>query len=128
MIINTTSDVIFYVILIVFGGMLFSFSIALYISYTKMNLMLSHLQRSPAITTHSFLINTGPWGRLYLLGKIMGLMTMPTIYLRDGGASAEDLNNFPVGLKRKLIVLQWFAWFLLLVMIGVVAVIKLWLA
>lgn len=36
-------------------------------------------------------------GRLFLLGAIMGVMTMPNLYLRDGGADAKDLKDFLVG-------------------------------
>ncbi|MNN91743.1 hypothetical protein D3C81_2098970 [compost metagenome] len=52
-------------------------------------------------------------------------MTTPQLYLRDGGANAEDLKNFPADLKRKLIVLQWTGWGLLLIMFGLFATIKL---
>ena len=68
--------------------------------------------------------NGGPGGRLFVLGAIMGLMTVPRLYLRDGGASAEDLKNFPADLKRKLIVLHWAGGMFLLVMCGMVAVDK----
>jgi hypothetical protein len=54
----------------------------------------------------------------------MGLMTTPRLYLRDGGASAEDLKNFPADLKRKLIILHRTGWVLLLVMCGLAAVAK----
>ncbi|MOA48147.1 hypothetical protein D3C78_1708520 [compost metagenome] len=37
----------------------------------------------------------------------MGVRTMPNFYLRDGGADAKDLESFPEGLRKKLIVLHW---------------------
>jgi hypothetical protein len=62
---------------------------------------------------------------MHVLAVITGLMVMPGNFLRDGGANAEDLNNFPVDLKRKLIVLFWTNGVLLLVMCGLAAVVKL---
>jgi hypothetical protein len=108
--------------LIGFGGIFIWIGIALRLAYTKMDLMLSHLKNCPAVMIRVFLINTGPWGRLHVFGLIMGLMVMPYFFLRDGGASTEDLKNFPEGLKRKLVVLQWAGWLLLLAMFGLVAV------
>jgi hypothetical protein len=70
----------------------------------------------------NFFLNSGPLGRLFVLGGITGLMISPRLYLRDGGASADDLKNFPVDLKRKLIVLHWSTGFFLLVLFGLFAV------
>jgi hypothetical protein len=90
-----------------------------------MDRMLDHLKNCPTIMIRTFLINTGPWGRLIVLGAITGLMITPRIHLRIGGASAEDLNNFPADLKRKLIVLYWTIGILVLAMCGLAAVVKL---
>jgi len=119
----STADKIFLCIsLSGFGGIFVWIGIALHLAYTKMDLMLDHLKNSPAIMIRVFLIDTGPWGRLHVFGLIMGLMVMPHFFLRDGGASAEDLKNFPAKLKRKLIILQWTSWIILLVMFGLFAV------
>lgn len=118
----STGDTIFLVIgLIDFVGAFISIGISLHLAYTKMDVMLNHLQNCPAVMIRAPFRNGGPWGNMFLLGVIMGVMTTPRLYLRDGGACAEDLKNFPVDLKRKLIALQWAGWGLLLVMFGLVA-------
>lgn len=122
----SSGDTIFLVIgLIDFAGAFISIGISLHLAYTKMDVMLNHLQNCPAVMIRAPLRNAGPWGNMLLLGAIMGVMTTPQLYLRDGGANAEDLKNFPADLKRKLIVLQWTGWGLLLIMFGLFATIKL---
>lgn len=122
----SSGDTIVLVIgLIYFVGAFISIGISLHLAYTKMDVMLNHLQNCPAVMIRAPLRNAGPWGNMLLLGAIMGVMTTPKIYLRDGGANAEDLKNFPADLKQKLIVLQWTGWGLLLVMFGLFVAIKL---
>lgn len=121
-----TADKIFLAIgLIDFGGLFIIIGISLHLAYTKMDLMLDHLQNCPAVMRRAPFRNGGPWGNMFLLGAIMGVMTTPRLYLRDGGACAEDLKNFPINLKRKLITLQWIGWGLLLIMFGLVAIAEL---
>ncbi|MBV7512630.1 hypothetical protein [Pseudomonas sp. PDM25] len=118
----STADKIFLCVgLIDFVGIFIIIGISLHLAYTKMDVMLNHLQNCPAVMIRAPLRNGGPWGNMFLLGAIMGVMTTPRLYLRDGGASAEDLKNFPAVLRRKLIVLQWTGWGFLLVMFGLVA-------
>jgi hypothetical protein len=123
--VSTANKFILWVGLIGFGGVFTFLGVALHLAYTKMDLMLNHLKNCPAVMNRAFLLNVGPWGRLVVLGGIMGLMITPRIYLRDGGANAEDLKSFPADLKRKLIVLHWAGWVPLLVVFGMVAVVKL---
>jgi hypothetical protein len=115
---STAEKIFLCVALIDFGGIFVWIGIALYLAYTKMDLMLAHLKSCPAVTIRAPFKNGGPGGRLFVLGAIMGLMTVPRLYLRDGGASAEDLKNFPADLKRKIIILHRTGWVLLLVMCG----------
>lgn len=90
-----------------FGGLLVFLGIALHLAYAKMDVMLEHLKNCPAIMVRAPFKNGGAWGRLFVLGAVMGVMTMPDFYLRDGGADAKDLESFPEGLRKKLIVLHW---------------------
>lgn len=90
-----------------FGGLLIFLGVALHLAYAKMDVMLDHLKNCPAIMVRAPFKNGGAWGRLFVLGAVMGVMTMPNFYLRDGGADAKDLEGFPGGLRRKLIVLHW---------------------
>lgn len=103
-----TADIIYLCISLgSFTGLLICIGVGLFFAYTKMDLMLSHLKNCPAITIRIFLMDTGPSGRLHLLGAITGLIIWPRLYLRDGGACADDLKRFPANLKRKLITLHW---------------------
>lgn len=119
--ISTADKIVICIGLIDFGGLFIIIGLSLHLAYTKMDVMLSHLQNCPAVMIRAPFRNGGPWGNMFLLGAIMGVMTTPRLYLRDGGACAEDLKNFPAGLKRKLIILQWAGWGLLLVMFVLVA-------
>jgi hypothetical protein len=123
--VSTANKFILWVGLIGFGGVFAFLGIALHLAYTKMDMMLDHLKNCPAVMIRAPFKNGGPGGRLFVLGAIMGLMTVPRLYLRDGGASAEDLKSFPADLKRKLIILHWAGWVPLLVVFGMVAVVKL---
>ncbi|MFW0758159.1 hypothetical protein ACN1C3_26135 [Pseudomonas sp. H11T01] len=119
-----TADKIFLCVgLIDFGGLFVLLGIALHLAYTKTDVMLNHLKNCPAVMIRAPFKNGGPWGRLFLLGAIMGVVTTPRIYLRDEGASTEDLKSFPAHLKRKLVVLQWADWGLLFVMCGLATVV-----
>jgi len=101
-----------------FGGIFVWIGVALHLAYTKMDVMLSQLKNCPAVMVRISFNSAGPWGRLFVQGAIMGLMTTPSLYLRHGGACPEDLENFPVDLKRKLVTLHWAGWVLLLIMCG----------
>jgi hypothetical protein len=122
--VSTANTFILWVGLIGFGGVFVSLGIALHLAYTKMDMMLDHLKNCPAVMIRAPFKNGGPGGRLFVLGAIMGLMTVPRLYLRDGGASAADLKSFPADLKRKLIVLHWGGCVPLLVLFGMVAVVE----
>ena len=121
---GTADKIMLWVGLIGFGGVFIFLGIALHLAYTKMDMMLDHLKNCPAVMIRAPFKNGGPGGRLFVLGAIMGLMTVPRLYLRDGGASAEDLKGFPSDLKRKLIVLHWGGCVPLLVLFGMVAVVE----
>ncbi|MDB5983991.1 MAG: hypothetical protein JWQ69_5006 [Pseudomonas sp.] len=120
-----TAKFILCVSLVGFGGLFVFLGVALHLSYTKMDLMLDRLKNCPAITIRAFLVNAGPWGRLHVLGVMMGLMITPRIFLRSGGADADDLKNFPSDLKRKLVVLHWGGWGAFFVIGGMVVIVKL---
>ncbi|MEB0039943.1 MULTISPECIES: hypothetical protein [unclassified Pseudomonas] len=121
----STADKIFLCVgLVNFGGIFIWLGIASYLAYAKMDLMLGHMKNSQMVMMRVFLIHTGLWGRLHVFGLIMGLMVIPGIALRKGVVSAEDLKNFPADLKRKLIVMLWVNWALILVMLGLFLVIK----
>ncbi|WP_426247264.1 hypothetical protein [Pseudomonas sp. TWR3-1-1] len=88
-------------------GVLIWIGVALYLAYTKTDLMLAHLKNCPAIMVRAPLRNGGPWGKLLLIGGISGIITFPNFYLKRGELSADDLSKFPASLRRKLILMQW---------------------
>ena len=92
--------------ILVIGAIAWIF-IALCIAHTKMDLMLKHLKNSALISTLAKLKQGGIWGRLLLVGSISGVLAFPSFYIKRGRANVEDINQFPVLLKRKLVVLQW---------------------
>ncbi|WP_038614538.1 hypothetical protein [Pseudomonas alkylphenolica] len=83
--------------------------VVLHLGYTKMDVMLEHLKNCPAVKVHIPLKNGGPWGKFLLVGWIAGVVTFPGFYLKHGGVSINDLNNFPGSLKRKLVLTKWAA-------------------
>lgn len=61
----SSGDTIFLVIgLIDFAGALISIGISLHLAYTKMDVMLNHLQNCPAVMIRAPLRNAGPWGNM----------------------------------------------------------------
>lgn len=98
-------------------GLMVWIGVCLHLAYTKMDVMLEHLKDSPAITAWAPMRQSGPWGKLLLIGGISGLVTFPGFQLKTGQLNAEDLANFPFALKRKLIRLYWSMMVLLLIMV-----------
>ncbi|SDT38589.1 hypothetical protein SAMN04489802_4246 [Pseudomonas chlororaphis] len=106
-----------------FGALIVWLGVGLYIARTETDEMLERLKNCPAIMNRASFKNAGPAGRLFLMGSVIGVIAWPGMYIRDGGASVEDINNFPQRLKRKLMV--WyrvggglFVLFLLLWLVG----------
>ncbi|WP_053269599.1 hypothetical protein [Pseudomonas chlororaphis] len=121
-----TADKIFLVVgLVDFAGIFIALGICLHMAYTKMDLMLEHLQNSAVLSTLATLRHGGPWGKLILVGSISGFVTFPNFYLKRGWVCAEDVLGFPAVLKRKLVVLQYCSLGLIVVMAGLAAVVKL---
>lgn len=101
-----------------FGGIFIYLGVSLYIAYTKMDRMLACFKNSPYIMIRAPMINGGPWGRLFVLREIVGVIQMPGFYIPDGDVCPEDIDQFPKQLKARLIILHrvgaYFAWELLL--------------
>lgn len=108
-----------------FGGIFIWMGVCWYLAYTKMDLMLDHLKNCPAIMATASLRREGPLGVLMLVGEISGIFVYPGLYLKRGGMSTEDLDNFPAPLKRKLAILHWCNLVLLLVMLCLGALVML---
>ncbi|CAI8896508.1 hypothetical protein [Pseudomonas sp. IT-P176] len=77
-------------------------AVALYLAYTKMDVMLEHLKNSSAVKALAFYRQLGVWGHLKLIGEIAALITSPDKCNKSGRLSAQDIENFPAPLKKKL--------------------------
>ena len=47
-----------------------------------------------------------PFGRLFMMGTIAGVLLTPKLYLKDGGADPDDIEKFPKQLKT-IIAIQY---------------------
>ena len=79
----------------------------MYLSYTKGDLMSSHFKSSSSLLAFGIYKSTSLHGRLLLVGSISSILTFPGFFLKRGLANAEDIDSFPLPLKRKLVMLQW---------------------
>lgn len=120
--VSTAEKVYLCVGLIGFAGVFVYLGCAMHLVYTKMELMLGHLKNCPAVMIRAPFKNGGPWGKMFVLVGIMAVIIAPRLYLLDGGASSEDLKNFPARLKRKMIVMHWCGVSCLLILVGLWAV------
>ena len=104
---SSAALIVGYLGIIVIVSLLIGLAIALHMAYTQIDLILGRLKNCTAIMVRAPLKHGGPWGRLLLIGGISGVLTFPSSYLKRGELCPEDLKNFPIMLKRKLVVMQW---------------------
>ncbi|MBD0680198.1 hypothetical protein DM828_27340 [Pseudomonas umsongensis] len=93
--------------LVVFGGALVVFGVALHLGYTKGDVMSEHFQNSSPLITVAVRIDKGLRGKTRMVYSISSVVTFPRFFLKRGLVTAEDIDNFPHDLRRKLVVLQW---------------------
>ena len=104
----TIADVIFISVCgLVIIGQLLCIGAALYLSHTKGDLMSSHFKSSSSLLTLGIYKRSSLYGRMQLIGNISSILTFPRFFLKRGLASAEDIDSFPLSLKRQLVILQW---------------------
>lgn len=84
----------------IFSLIFSSFGISLYLSYFKMDKILKHLDRCQGINMLKSMMGKTPPGRLYILNTVSCILNNPSIYLQDGRADPEDIENFPEDLRR----------------------------
>ncbi|MGE8152251.1 hypothetical protein ACQKP5_13495 [Pseudomonas vancouverensis] len=94
-------------VLIVFGGELVVFGVALHLGYTKGDVLSEHFQNSSPLITFPVHVDRGLRGKIRLVFSISSVVTFPRFFLKVGMVAAEDIENFPDELRRKLVVLQW---------------------
>lgn len=105
-------------ILVDFAGIFIMFGACLHLAYTRTDELLEHLKNCSAVMRRAPLRYGGPWGKLFLIGGISGIVTFPGVYLKHGGVSITDINNLPTSLRRRLAVIQWSLIVLMAVMFG----------
>ncbi|VVQ11337.1 hypothetical protein PS918_05335 [Pseudomonas fluorescens] len=93
--------------LLVFGDALVVFGVAIYMGYTKGDVLSEHFKNSSSLITVPARIDKGLRGKTRLVYSISSVVTFPRFFLKYGIVSAEDLENFPRDLRRKLVALQW---------------------
>jgi hypothetical protein len=69
--------------------------------------MSSHFKSSSSLLTLGIYKRSSLYGRMQLIGNISSILTFPRFFLKRGLASAEDIDSFPLSLKRQLVMLQW---------------------
>ncbi|AWY42907.1 hypothetical protein DKY63_24545 [Pseudomonas putida] len=84
-------------------------AIALYLGYTKTDVLLNSFKNSSSVITIATRIHAGPWGKLQLVGSACSAVTFPRFFVKHGIASTEDIANFPLLLRRMLKALMWCA-------------------
>jgi len=93
--------------LMVFGGALVAFGIAVHLGYTKGDFLSGYFQNSSSLITMPVRLNTGLIGKVRLIYSVSSVVTFPRFFLKHGFVTAEDINRFPSDLRRRLVALQW---------------------
>ncbi|AJO79679.1 hypothetical protein [Pseudomonas sp. MRSN 12121] len=99
---------------ITFLGMFTMLGVYLYWGYTRMDEMLGHVRNCQMITGNRFYLSMGPWGRMMMVGVVAGYLACPGFFIRRGLLDADEINNFPQPLKRRLIISHYIMGGLLL--------------
>ncbi len=116
MAISAAEKLILTVGLLNFAGLFVYLGVFYYFVFTKMDFMVSHLKNCPLVMNRINSLRSGLPGKMYVFGAITAVLTVPGRMIRIGGASAEDIENFPADLKRKIVVLHWSGMTALLIM------------
>jgi hypothetical protein len=122
--ISSNEKVLLAVALLNTAGIFIHIGISYYFAYSKMEVMLFHLRNCPAVTHRVPSLKLGASGRMYVFIAITAVLAMPRRLVRIGSASAEDIENFPLDLKRKIIMLYWSCFALALVMLILTLIIE----
>ena len=116
MIVSAGDKIIAFFAVVNFIGIFFYIGVSYYFCLTKMNLMLSYLKNCPSVTLRRPSLALGLSGKFYVFIAITAVLTVPRRMIRIGGASAEDIANFPTDLRRKIIWLHWSGMTMLLIL------------
>ncbi|MDD2103569.1 hypothetical protein [Pseudomonas putida] len=92
---------------IVIASLFICIALALYLGYAQGEEMTKHFKNSSSSITSATHRHSGPYGKMQLVGGISFVVTFPRFFLKHGVLDAEDIRNFPLHLRQKLIALQW---------------------
>jgi hypothetical protein len=101
--------------------------VGFYLVIFRLREMRGYLKSCSAVTDSEGYLSFGFKGRFTVLGRIVSVVAYPDFYLRKGMAHAEDLKDFPVGLKRVLFIYRWSLWTMILLGIFVHGLTELYL-
>ena len=99
--------------------------ILLYMAYTKIDLLLGYLKNSPAAFSRLHFRDGGPWGKVFVLTGLIGIVVNPQRFIRDGLVSSEDIKKIPAGLKSRITLMWRIGWGLLITLLVSGGIIKL---
>ena len=115
----SVSDIVFLSYsLVAYAGVLICLGVYFYYAYFRIDELLGYLKNCPAVLIKKVFMDSGPMGRLFVLGGVINVLRRPEIFYKDGGADPSDLEAFPEGIKKKLLLLERFAWFFFLMLMG----------
>jgi len=115
----SVSDIVFLSYsLVAYAGVLICLGVYFYYAYFRIDELLGYLKNCPAVLIKKVFMDSGPMGRLFVLGGVINVLRTPELFFKDGGADPGDLEAFPKGIKKKLLLLERFAWFFFLMLMG----------
>jgi len=122
----SVSDIVFLSYsLVAYVGVFTCLAVYFYYAYLRMDELLGYLKNCPAVLVRKAFIDSGPMGRLFVLGGVINVLRQPEIFFKDGGADPIDLKAFPEDIKRKLLRLHRFSCFFVVMLMGLFIALKL---
>lgn len=88
---------------IILSGLLM-IPLQIYIAKKHLNTMLSHLKNCQAITLRAPLLNMGWKGKVLMTSSIASFLMFPKYLTKKGMLDNHDIGNFPVKLKKILVI------------------------
>ncbi|RON58583.1 hypothetical protein BK665_01225 [Pseudomonas frederiksbergensis] len=78
----------------------------LYLAYFCAADILKHFSNSPAVVDKKSLLGWDPVGRFLFISRVGALLVFSRKYLKNGELDSNDYECFPVGLRRKIVIVN----------------------
>jgi hypothetical protein len=88
-------------------GLLTIEGIALYWARTRTKDFIKYFSNFPLLLSKTTTKEDGLILKLMFIGAIAGCVACPTGYIQRGEVSAEDLQNLPASIKKRLVIMHW---------------------